>query len=106
MLTKKLAANLRKFRKKAGLTQEELARKLGKTSNVISNWERGDNRPDADTIERICSILKVSPNDLLGWEEEKDDITVAAHIEGDELTNEEKEEIQSFIQYVLSKRKK
>jgi transcriptional regulator with XRE-family HTH domain len=113
-LVSKLPENLRKYRKLAGLKQEELAQKLGKTRSVISNWEKGINRPDADTIAKICAILKVTPNELLGWdeeeneakEEEKDDITIAAHIEGENLTEEEQKEIEDFIQFVLSKRKK
>lgn len=112
----KLPENLKKFRIKAGLTQEELAKKLGKTKNVISNWERGENRPDAETIAKICAILKVTPNEMLSWDEiekeeaelskEKDNITVAAHVESEQLTEEEQKEIQDFIQFVLSKRKK
>lgn len=113
-MVSKLPENLRKYRKLAGLKQEELAQKLGKTRSVISNWEKGINRPDADTIAKICAILKVTPNELLGWdeeeneakEEEKDDITIAAHIEGENLTEEEQKEIEDFIQFVLSKRKK
>lgn len=109
----KFPENLKKFRIKAGLTQEELAKQLGKTKNVISNWERGENRPDAETIAKICAILNVTPNEILGWDEiekeeeqPKDEITVAAHIEGGNLTEEEQKEIQDFIQFVLSKRNK
>lgn len=116
-MTSKLPENLRKYRKLAGLRQEDLAKKLGKTRSVISNWEKGINRPDAETIAKICAILNVTPNEILGWDEiekeenepqteEKDDITVAAHIEGENLTGEEQKEIEDFIQFVLSKRKK
>lgn len=108
-MVSKLPENLRKYRKLAGLKQEELAQNLGKTRSVISNWEKGINRPDADTIAKICAILKVTPNELLGWDEEKDkedEITVAAHIEGEQLSEEEQKEIEDFIRFVLSKRKK
>lgn len=116
-MASKLPENLRKYRIQAGLKQEDLAQRLGKSKSVISNWERGENRPDAETIAKICAILNVTPNEILGWDEiekeenepqteEKDDITVAAHIEGENLTEEEQKEIENFIQYVLSKRKK
>lgn len=62
-----LATNLKEARIKAGLTQEDLASFLGKSKNVISNWERGDNKPDADTIFKLCDILNVDANYLLGW---------------------------------------
>ena len=64
-----LGEKIKYFRQKIGLKQEDLANALGKSKNVISNWERGDNKPDADTIERLCSILDVSPNILLNWNE-------------------------------------
>ena len=63
-----LSANLKEARLKKGLTQEDLANLIGKTKNVISNWERGDNKPDADTLFFLCDILDVDANFLLGWD--------------------------------------
>lgn len=63
-----LANNLKAARINKGLKQEELANLVGKSKNVISNWERGDNKPDADTLFELCDILNVDANFLLGWE--------------------------------------
>lgn len=63
-----LAQNLKLARIKKGYKQEELAKLVGKSKNVISNWERGDNKPDADTLFDLCDILGVDANYLLGWE--------------------------------------
>lgn len=63
-----LNANIKNFRKFKGMTQEELAAKINKSKNVISNWERGDNSPDVDCIEMICNVLGVTPNQLFGWD--------------------------------------
>ena len=63
-----LASNLKEARINKGLKQEELAKLVGKTKNVISSWERGDNKPDANTIFDLCDILNVDANYLLGWE--------------------------------------
>jgi len=41
-----LAANIQKFRKKSGLTQEELAEKLGVTFQAVSKWENAKSAPD------------------------------------------------------------
>lgn len=60
--------NIKFFRIYKGITQGELAEKIGKTKNVISNWERGDNSPDIDSVEKICVALSVTPNQLFGWE--------------------------------------
>ena len=64
----KLNANIKNFRTFKGIKQGELAEKVGKTKNVISNWERGDNSPDIDSVEKICIALSVTPNQLFGWE--------------------------------------
>lgn len=63
-----LGSNIRKFRQKKNLKQEDLANKLGKSTSVISNWEKGINRPDADTIGQICKILSITPNELFDWD--------------------------------------
>ena len=63
-----LNENIRNFRELRRLTQKRFSEMLGKSRNVISNWERGTNSPDPDTIERICKILRVTPNQLFGWE--------------------------------------
>jgi transcriptional regulator with XRE-family HTH domain len=59
---------IRDFRNFRQMTQEELAKQIGKSKNVVSNWEKGLNRPDVDSVEKICKILHVTPNQLFGWE--------------------------------------
>jgi len=65
-----LPQQIKKSRKKKKITQGELAKMLGKTKNVISNWERGDNKPDADTILSLCRILDTTPNSIMDWEDD------------------------------------
>ena len=52
-------------RKKANLTQLQLADKLGITDKAISKWERGITMPDTSIMLELCDILGVSVNDLL-----------------------------------------
>jgi transcriptional regulator with XRE-family HTH domain len=47
------AALVRQSRQIAGLTQGELAERLGTTQSAISNWERGRDEPRASTLGRI-----------------------------------------------------
>lgn len=65
----KLNDNIRNFRTFRGIKQQQLADMLNKSKSVISNWERGENSPDLDSCEMLCKILKVTPNQLFGWEE-------------------------------------
>lgn len=71
-MSKRLNMNIRNFRIFKGMTQEDLANRIGKSKNVISNWERGDNSPDIDCIEKICNTFGVTPNQLFGWEPYKE----------------------------------
>ena len=61
--------NIRKFRKFRGLSQQKLGSLVGKSTNVVSNWENGLHSPDLDTIAEICKVLSVTPNQIFGWEE-------------------------------------
>lgn len=51
---------LKELRKKAGLTQTELAEKIGATQNTVSNWEKGIAKPDIVRAPQLAAALKVS----------------------------------------------
>src|ERR1700730_4088656 len=44
---------IREPRRLGGLTQADLARRLGTTQSAVSNWERGRDTPRVDTLARI-----------------------------------------------------
>ena len=64
--------NLKNFRIFRGLSQRQIAMAVNKTSAVISNWEKGINSPDLDSLEVLCKVLDVTPNELLGWEQNEE----------------------------------
>ncbi len=98
-----LNRNIKNFRTFRGMTQEDLANRIGKTKNVISNWERGDNAPDVDTIEKICKELAVTPNQLFGWEPHKEYEKYVEHINERKIRVMELEEEKQKIQYKIDK---
>lgn len=55
-------------RKEQKLTQMQLAEKLGITDRAVSKWETGKSLPDASIMLELCSILKITVNDLLSGE--------------------------------------
>ena len=55
-------------RKEKGLTQWQLAEKLGITDKAISKWERGIAMPDTSIMLELCDILGISVNELLNGE--------------------------------------
>lgn len=60
--------NIRKFRQKMNLTQEQLGNSVGVSSQAVSKWECGDNIPDTTLIVSIANVLDVSTDRLLGNE--------------------------------------
>lgn len=56
---------LRKDRKESGVTQVELARKLGLTQSQISKIERGENRLDILQLRSFCQAVGVSVTDFV-----------------------------------------
>lgn len=59
------SSNLKRYRKRAALSQEQLAEQLDVTRQTVSSWERDNSYPDLDLLVRLADVLKVSPNDLL-----------------------------------------
>jgi len=55
-------------RKAAGMTQRQLASKIGVKNTSISNWEKNISRPDPDTIAKICGALEIDAGFLFDAE--------------------------------------
>ncbi|EGO8423955.1 MULTISPECIES: helix-turn-helix domain-containing protein [Enterococcus] len=62
--------NIVKLRKNKNLSQEQLAEKVGLKKQSISNIERGNRYPTFETLDKIASVLEVSPIELFGTEKE------------------------------------
>ena len=58
------ASRLRQAREHSGLTQQDLAEKLGVTKSAIGNYENGVSSPKWDVLLKIFDILHVEPNFL------------------------------------------
>ena len=62
-----LAQKLREFRKKQGLTQEQLAEAMGVTVGAVSKWESGASTPDVSLILELADFFETSVDVLLGY---------------------------------------
>ena len=61
-----LSKNLRKLRKKKGLSQEKLARLADVANNTIIKIEAGKNKnPTLDTLKKIAKVLGISVDELI-----------------------------------------
>lgn len=57
---------IREFRKAAGLTQKQLAEKVGLSEQAIRMYELGKREPSVDVIKRIGEALDIAPESLRG----------------------------------------
>lgn len=62
---RKLCALLVDSRKKAGLTQQQLAKKLGRPQSFVAKYEGGERRLDVIELQEIAKVLKLDPAVLL-----------------------------------------
>jgi len=68
MDTVKFGILLKELRKEHGMTQEQLAEKLGVTNRTVSRWEVGSNMPDLDIIIDLSELYQIEIKDLLNGE--------------------------------------
>lgn len=61
---------IRKYRKEAGLTQEEMANRLGVTTPAVNKWENGNSNPDIELLAPIARLLHISLDTLMSFREE------------------------------------
>jgi transcriptional regulator with XRE-family HTH domain len=65
-MTESFGTKLREYRRKAGVSQRELARRIGRDFSYISKLENDRLPPPAaDTVVKICEVLNIEPNELL-----------------------------------------
>ena len=62
---------LSRIRKEKGFTQNEIADKVGVTSQAVSKWENDLASPDIDILLKLSEILDKSVDELLGKETKK-----------------------------------
>ena len=63
-----LAANILKYRKKSGLSQDELAQKLGVTFQAVSKWENAKAAPDIAFLPMMADIFGCRIDELFSRE--------------------------------------
>mgnify|MGYP006070091467 FL=1 len=88
------ASILKQLRLQKGLTQPQLAERLGISRSAISMYERGEREPDTTTMEAIAALFGVDMNYLYGMPTVTfDDFTYALHNESKDLTEENKQKL-------------
>ncbi|MBQ9457710.1 MAG: helix-turn-helix domain-containing protein [Bacilli bacterium] len=64
-MSMELGERLAKLRKKAGLSQEQLADELGVSRQAVSRWETGEAAPDTENLIALADIYNISLDELV-----------------------------------------
>lgn len=83
-----LQQNLNYYLKANKMTQKKLSELLDVSQAAVTNWTKGKNSPDIETLIRICNILKISINDILD---------VGVPVADSNLSKTERAYIQKYI---------
>jgi len=73
-----IGKNLQSMRKRRGLTQKELAEKIGMTRESIAAYEAGRSHLMDTTLLDMASVLRVSVNEILGFERRTTESTITS----------------------------
>ena len=63
-----LSANILELRQELGISQQELAKRVGVSQKAVDFWEKGINEPKASYIISLAKVFNVSADFLLGLE--------------------------------------
>lgn len=106
---------IRRLIKDTGLSLKAFAEKANVPyTTLYSILERGVGNASVDNVIKICKALGITIEELeemansdVTREKNRKPTTIAAHLpEGVELTEEEQKQIDDYIQFILSKRRK
>lgn len=101
---------LKELRKQAGLTQVDVAEKLGISQPAYASWERGVKKPTQENLVKIAQILNVSVDYLVGNLDEKsdelDNIELLFRMNSKGLTDSEKAVFKKELIEFMEERKK
>ena len=78
-ITERFGNSLRFYRQKNGWSQEELAKLMNTTKQVISNYETNKRSPNIYVAADFARVLGVSLQDMLGIDDDPDDRLEALH---------------------------
>lgn len=97
MLGKRIA----ELRNKIGLSQYELADRLGFSRGKLANYEQGTREPDYETLQIIANYFDVSTDYLItGKEHMKSPNSNLFFFDKDDLTEQDIDEIKKHIEFV------
>lgn len=67
----RIGENIKRLRKRKGVTQEQIGEVLGISVTAVSKWERNETYPDITLLFPLAQYFGVTLDELMGYDEER-----------------------------------
>ena len=106
-LKKYIGTQIKTFRKSAGFTQDELAKRLNTTKQTISRYEKGDRKANQDMLFELCDIFGVSIDDFFPSQNESTQTLTTSPIQSiyDQLAPPRQGKVLTYAERQLDEQK-
>ena len=104
-LKKYIGTQIKTFRKSAGFTQDELAKRLNTTKQTISRYEKGDRKANQDMLFELCDILGVSIDDFFPSQNDSSSNTSQIQTIYDKLTPPRQNKVLTYAEKQLNEQR-
>ena len=106
-LKKYIGNQIKTFRKSAGFTQDELAKRLNTTKQTISRYEKGDRKANQDMLFELCDIFGVSIDDFFPSQNESTQLPTSSQIQSiyDQLEPPRQGKVLTYAESQLNEQK-
>ena len=106
-LKKYIGTQIKMFRKSAGFTQDELAKRLNTTKQTISRYEKGDRKANQDMLFELCDIFGVSIDDFFPSQNESTQLPTSSQIQNiyDQLEDDRQKKVVTYAERQLKEQK-
>ena len=106
-LKKYIGTKIKTFRKSAGFTQDELAKRLNTTKQTISRYEKGDRKANQDMLFELCDIFGVSIDDFFPSQNESTQPPTTSPIQSiyDQLHQSRQDKVLTYAERQLAEQK-
>ncbi len=101
------AERITSLRRQKGMTQRQLAEKLGVSRGCVANWENCIREPDASNLCALASCFSVSIEYLCGRSNQRSEVKIPKvyNIDFDKLNPEGQKLMAHYYEYLINQKK-
>ncbi|OFX16715.1 MAG: hypothetical protein A2033_12890 [Bacteroidetes bacterium GWA2_31_9] len=95
-----IGKNIKRFREKSGLSQEQVGVYLGKKREQIAYYEAGTRQPGIDELEKLSDLFGVELSAIFEQDEAIHNVDLALSFRSNEISDEDLKQVAYFQKFV------